>query len=140
MDKAPIRDYMSVFPQRIAPEQSLYEAHKIMRENKIRHLPVIARGKLVGIISMGDLHLMETLKGVDPGSVVVEEAMTAKPYAVGPEETLASVARTMADNKYGSAIVVDEGLVVGVFTTNDALRALAELLERRAPPRSRGKR
>ena len=128
----PIRSYMTVIPQRIAPDQTLSEAHKIMRENSIRHLPVIGGGRLVGILSMGDLHLVETLKDVDPETVPVEDAMTPKPYTVKPETPLATVVRTMAAHKYGSAVVVEKDIVVGVFTTNDALRVLADLLEGKA--------
>ena len=133
-----VGDYMSVIPQRIAPDQTLYEAHQVMRENRIRHLPVMDHGRLVGIVSMGDLHLLETLQDVDQKAVEVCDAMTAAPYTVTAVEPLATVARTMAENKYGSAIVVGGGDVVGVFTTNDALRALASLLEQKkpSPPRT----
>ena len=127
----PIRRYMTGLPQRIAPGQTLADAHQIMRKNRIRHLPVIDRGTLVGIISMGDLHLVETLQDVDPSEVPVEDAMTPRPYAVGPEEPLERVVARMESRKLGSAVVVEGGEVVGVFTTNDALRVLAELLEKK---------
>jgi CBS domain-containing protein len=66
--------------------------------------------------------------------------MSRDPYTTTPSAPLEEVARDMADRKYGSAVVVDHGKVVGLFTTVDALRALVVLLRggraRRASPRS----
>ena len=132
--------YMTVLPQFIAPDQKLIEAHKVMRSNRIRHLPVIDHGRLVGIVSMGDLHLMETLDPVDPEEDRVEDAMTADPYVVASDAPLEDVARTMAEHKYGSAIVLDRGEVKGIFTTIDALRALLDLLVHRGGKRTSGGR
>ncbi len=95
-----------------------------MRKHHIRHLPVLDGGKLVGVVSLGDLHLVETLAEVDPAKVRVEEAMSAEPYTVSPDTPVGDVAAEMAEHRYGCAIVVDEQKVVGVFTTVDALRAL----------------
>ena len=52
--------------------------------------------------------------------------MVPDPYEVTPEAPLAEVVATLLERRIGSAIVIDEGRVVGVFTTVDALRALAE--------------
>ena len=60
----------------------------------------------------------------------VETAMTADPYIVTPDTDLAEVAREMAARRCGSAIVVDRSSVVGVFTTVDALLALARFTAR----------
>jgi len=124
-----IRDHMTASPHTIGSEQSLSKAHEIMREHKVRHLPVLHGGKLAGMVTVRDLHLVETLKDVDPDSVRVEEAMTPDPYVVSPMASLHQVAEEMAARKLGSAIVVDAATVVGVFTTVDALHALARALE-----------
>jgi acetoin utilization protein AcuB len=50
---------------------------------------------------------------------------------VRPDTPVDEVAREMADRRYGCAVVIEGGKVVGVFTTTDALRALSELLDRR---------
>jgi acetoin utilization protein AcuB len=62
--------------------------------------------------------------------------MSADPYTVPPGTALEEVAAAMAERKLGSAIVVDRGSVIGLFTTVDALRALAALAGRR---RSKGR-
>jgi acetoin utilization protein AcuB len=128
MSQPTVRDYMSSSPITVGQTQSLAAAHRLMRENGIRHLPVLEGGELVGILSQRDLHLVETLRDVDPATVLVEEAMTPDPYTVGPRVHLTTVMRHMAEHRQGSAVVIDGGKVVGVFTTVDALRAAADLL------------
>ena len=127
-----IEKYMTRSPQTIDRDRTLHEAHFLMRHHRIRHLPVVDGGHLVGILSLGDLHLIETLRDVDPLEVKVDEAMTKDPYSVSPDAPLDAVADAMAERRIGSAVVVDEGGVVGVFTAVDALHAFAELLRDRA--------
>ena len=126
--KPTIRKYMTADPYTIGQEQTLAVAHKVMREHRVRHLPVLQGGKLVGVLSQRDLHLIETLRDVDQATTTVEEAMTMDVYVTSPSTPLEEVARTMSEHKYGSAVVVDRGKIVGVFTTIDALSALAQLL------------
>ena len=64
---------------------------------------------------------------VDPTNTLVEEAMTADPYIVEPEEPLTSVVAHMAEHKVGSAVVAHYGRLLGLFTTTDALRVLGVL-------------
>jgi acetoin utilization protein AcuB len=120
-----IADCMTRAPHSIGVEQSLETAHTMMRTHGIRHLPVLAGGKLVGLLSQRDLYLIETLDRLDTKTVRVDEAMSQEAYVVEPSEPLASVAATMAEKKLGCAVVMDHGKVVGVFTTVDALRLLA---------------
>lgn len=122
-----IREFMTVSPHTIAIERTLSDAHKLMREHGIRHLPVLEGGRLVGIVSQRDLHLIETLRDVDPAEVKVEEAMTQDVLEVDPSASVARVARTMAERKLGSAVVTRGGEIVGIFSTIDALYALATI-------------
>lgn len=126
-----IQHYMTTSPHSIGVDQTLAHAHKVMREHKIRHLPVLVGGKLVGMVTERDLHLVETLRDVDPKSVKVEDAMAATVYSVSPDAPLDEVVSEMAQNKYGSAVVLQNGKVVGIFTTVDVCRTLAELLHSR---------
>jgi acetoin utilization protein AcuB len=116
---------MTATPHTIGANQTLARAHALMRDNAIRHLPVLQGGKLVGIITDRDIHLVETLRDVEPNLVTVSDAMTASVYAVSPHTPLEDVAQTMAEHKYGSAVVMEHNKVVGIFTTVDACRALA---------------
>jgi len=126
---ATISRHMTSSPATIEAGRTLTEARRAMRRHGIRHLPVVAEGKLVGLLSLRDIHLLETLRGVDPETVTVDDAMTRSPYAVEPGASVEQVAQTLAENKWGSAVVVESGKVVGMFTTTDALRFLARLLK-----------
>ncbi len=112
-----VQKYMSYAPHTIGQKQTLATAHDMMREHRIRHLPVLEGGQLVGLISQRDLSLVESLKDVDPEQVCVEDAMSQTVYHVSPEAPLDEVAAEMAEHKYGSAVVMSNGKVVGMFTT-----------------------
>jgi acetoin utilization protein AcuB len=126
-----IQKYMTTTPHSIGSEQAIAKASSLMSEHRIRHLPVLHGGQLLGILSDRDVKLIESFRDVDPTKLSVEEAMTERPYTVGPNAPLDEVVRTMAAKKYGAAVIMDNHKVVGIFTTVDACRALAELLETR---------
>jgi acetoin utilization protein AcuB len=128
MKKLTVRKFMTPSPFTIGARQKLSVAHQMMRQHRIRHLPVLEGGKLVGMLTDRDMRLVETLRDVDPAEVDVDDAMTPEPYAIGPDTSLEWVAVEMAAKKYGSVVVVENGKVVGVFTTVDALHALTDLL------------
>jgi len=125
----PIREFMTPSPHSIGREQPLSVAHERMRKLGIRHLPVLDAGKLVGILSQRDALFIETLRDVDPATVPVEDAMSPDVYIVQPDTPLVDVANAMADHKYGCAVVTDGHKVVGIFTTVDAVRVLAGLVQ-----------
>ncbi len=128
MNTLKISDYMTKSPHTIGQEQTLSRAHEIMRQHSVRHLPVLHGGKLVGTVSLRDLDLTEGLDGVDPETVIVEEAMSAEPHVVGPDTSLKEVVDYLVDHGFGSAIVTEGKEVVGVFTAIDAMRGLRDLL------------
>ncbi|MGZ6143601.1 MAG: CBS domain-containing protein, partial [Myxococcales bacterium] len=105
----------------------LVAAHRLMQAHRIRHLPVVYGGRLVGVVSERDLYLLETVKSVDPRREPVEEAMTAFPFTVPRGADLGDVARQMWQHRYGSALVVEDGVLLGIFTRADALRALSDI-------------
>src|SRR5689334_10668554 len=114
----PMSRYMTRQPWTIRKDARMSQAHELMRAHRIRHLPVLDGGKLVGIVSDRDLHLIETLPDSDPDEVTVEEAMTDEVYAVGLGDPVDAAAERMAAHKYGCAVVVNrQGSVDGIFTT-----------------------
>ena len=126
-----IEKYLTPSPHAIGRDQPLTLAHAMLKKHRIRHLPVLDGGELVGLLSERDLQLIETFEGVDPKRVTIEEAMSTSVYAVTPETKLDQVLRAMAEQKYGCTVVIQNGRVVGVFTTVDVCRAFAESLETR---------
>lgn len=127
-----VGNYMSVQPFTIEVEQTLEKAERMMREHHIRHLPVLDRGSLVGILSDRDVKLVESLKDVDPSQVRIDEAYTPKPYVVSSDTSLEEVCETMANQKYGCAIVRQDQKLVGIFTWVDALNAFSDILKSRS--------
>lgn len=128
-----VADVMTPGPHSVSVNEPLLRAMSLMRDLRIRHLPVMRKGKLVGIVSDRDANLVTSLADAPAAEVTVEDAMTTNPYAVSPDTPLDEVAREMAERKIGSAVVMDGSTVIGVFTTTDALRALAECLGASAP-------
>ncbi|MDO9015387.1 MAG: chemotaxis protein CheB [Deltaproteobacteria bacterium] len=104
----------------VGREQTLAEAHDLMREGSLVVLPVLDRGALVGVVSRRDLDLLEPI--VEPASLVVADAMTRDVCAVPPDELIERVVARMSDDELGCVVVMDAGEVVGVLTSMDALR------------------
>jgi len=125
-----VLEFMTASPHTIAANRSLSAAAEVMREHHVRHLPVLDGGRIVGVVSERDILLVESLRGVSPTDVAVEEAMVQDVFTVPPDAPVGEVIETMMERKIGSAVVSDGARVVGVFTTIDALRALHSLLER----------
>ena len=129
-----VGDYMSRAPHVIDRGRSVREAAEVMRNNVIRHLPVVDGQRLVGIVSARDVRLVEASSDVSIDQIHVDWAIGAAPYVVTPATPLEEAAQLMAEKKCDAVAVVEEGCVVGVLTTIDALGALAELLRVRASP------
>ena len=123
-----VSKYMTVLPHSIGSDQTLEKAATMMREHRIRHLPVLSGGKLLGIVSQRDIELVRSFGATDAGGLRVSDAARDNVFTVAPDAKLNDVVRRMAGDKLGSALVVDNGKLVGIFTDTDALNALDELL------------
>ncbi len=110
---------------------TIADARQIMREQTLRHLPVVEDGKLVGMLSDRDVHILEACAHVDPSDARVREAMSI-PMTVEEGEPIDAVADRMAAERCNSAVVIGRGEIRGIFTVTDALVALAELVRRAA--------
>ena len=121
---AAVRKYMSTSPITIGPLAHRAEALALMRSKKIHHMPVVDGGRVLGLVTDGDLAELA------PGAkAAVRDLMTLRPYTVSPEALVEEVVRDMTVNKRGSAaVVVDNGRVVGMFTATDGLKAFADYL------------
>lgn len=124
-----ISDLMTKSVHTIGTSLSLADAAKMMNKHKIRHLPVLEQGALVGLLSDRDVQLVTSLSDLDPTCLLVEDAMSQAPWTVTPETPLLQVAQHMAETKIGSAVVMEHDKIVGVFTTTDGMRALSLLLQ-----------
>jgi len=126
-----VQKFMTYVPKTIGFDQPIAKASELMRKLHLRHLPVLKAGKLVGIITDRDINMVMSFRDVDAETMTVDEAYTPEPYFTKPSAPLNEVVAEMAEKKYGCALVVDNGKLVGIFTEIDAYKALSELLETR---------
>lgn len=138
MDKKHVSDIMTSPAVVVGPDTSVPAAIALMREKAIRHLPVVENGRLVGIISRGDLREVSFSEAVNADTyelhfllnrVKVGRLMTRKVFTVTPDAPLVHAAELMTDNKIAGLPVVDEaGSVVGIITESDLLKTLVRHL------------
>jgi acetoin utilization protein AcuB len=111
----------------IEPHRSPRSALLLMRTRHFRHLPVVAGGRLVGIVSDRDV------AGAESGTV--GDAMRRDVVTVTADTPVEVAARLMLDNKIGALPVLGAGRaeLVGIVSESDLFRALAQLLEGDVP-------
>lgn len=126
-----IQKYMTVQPYSITAAEPLSKAQQLFSKHGIRHLPVMEGDRIAGLLSDRDVKLALGSVGADASRQTAGDVCVSDPYVVDPDTHLSDVARTMASKHYGSAVVVQNGKLVGIFTTVDACRALAEIIETR---------
>lgn len=126
-----IREHMTNNPVTIACHKSVKEAAEVMKEHKFRHLPVMQGQQLVGILSHRDIALVEAIQSTDPARITVTEAMTPEPFVCGPDDALVEVAAKMVHSHIGAAIVQEQGELLGIYTTQDALRSVIEFADKK---------
>ena len=138
-----VRELMTPNPIVVKPDTSVPDALRLMRERKVRRLPVVdAQGRLVGIVSDKDLLHAEPSPATTLavweipellGKLKVEKVMTRDVITIGEETPLEEAARIMADKKIGGLPVMQGGNLVGIITETDLFKALLELLGGRRP-------
>jgi acetoin utilization protein AcuB len=133
-----VRDRMSKHPITITANVHVDEALKVMRDNKVRRLPVIDKdGRLVGIVSEMDLLYASPSPATSlsvyeihylMARITVQDVMTKEVISIGEDTPLEEAARVMVDNKIGGLPVVRDGTLVGIITETDLFKIFLELL------------
>jgi len=133
MNNQLVRNWMTSKPITITPQTTLPEAQQILFDHRIRRLPVVDRGKLVGILTLGDIREASpsdatTLSVYELNylldRLLVKDIMTVSPITVSPDDLIGEAARLMYENKIGGLPVVEEGELVGIITETDLCRLL----------------
>jgi acetoin utilization protein AcuB len=115
------------------PSASAAEAMGLCRTLGIRHLPVVERGRLVGLVSDRDLRDVSPPRGTADqentlGWVAVRDMMTTELVTIHPLDTIEHAAREIYDRKINCLPVVGEsGELAGIITSSDLMRTLVEL-------------
>lgn len=122
----------------VPPELHLDVAYRIMQRKRIRHLPVVAGGVLLGMLSDRDVLLRARM--LDDGAVLVPPtncgaAMTPSPMTCEVDATVDQVVRVMTERKIDAIpVVAGSGRLVGLVTTTDLLLLLINPGEARPLP------
>lgn len=139
-----VRDRMTRTPVTATPDTPFDEALRLMRERRVRRLPIVERdGRVVGIVSEKDLlnaapSPATTLSRYEINELLsrlrLRDLMTRQVITVTPDMPLEEAARIMADNKIGGLPVVDaQQQLVGIITETDIFRTMVEMLGARRP-------
>jgi len=122
---------MTPSPLTIEISSPLVQAQKVLAEKSIRHLPVMQNGSLVSVLSDRDINLaLVANHGLEQANdLKVEDVCTLEVYCVNADDLLADVVSNMAEKHIGSALVVEEGVLAGIFTATDACRHLGKVLQ-----------
>lgn len=129
-----VRRYMTREPYSIESTGSLSDARVVMDRHLVRHLPVIDGGRLVGIVTRRDIDALEHVPGIDLDHVEIARVMSA-PHYVWSETPIDEIAGLMARRKWDCVVVRGGSGIVGIFTENDALMALSDLVRVGTPAR-----
>lgn len=125
---------MTPFPWFIQVDDRIEQAVSLMREQDIRHLPVTRDGELVGIVTERDIQLAESMAAGSSGrELLVRDVCAFEPYVVDIGDRLDGVLLEMAGRRIGSALVVKQGKLAGIFTATDACRAFGDFLRAMFP-------
>ncbi|MCU0418112.1 MAG: CBS domain-containing protein [Cyclobacteriaceae bacterium] len=114
---------------------TLRDVRDLFRKEKIRHIPVLEKKKLIGIVSKNDINrlsfgaLFENQANADEGvldMLTIDQVMTAHPTVISPEVSIKEVAEIFATQDFHSLPVVENGTIVGIVTSTDVIRYLLE--------------
>lgn len=132
-----VRNWMSKNPITINEDDSMQYASSVMREKKVRMLPVLKKGELVGVISDSDLRRASasdaTMLDIHEllyliSKIKVGDIMTKKPISVLRDFTVEETAKLLMEKNISGAPVIDEnGRVVGIITRHDIFKILVSL-------------
>ncbi len=116
----------------LGPEASAHEAMGLCREKGIRHIPVVDKGRLVGLVSDRDLRdVSPSREGRDQESALawarLKDIMSTDLATISPLDTIDHVAQEIYDRKIGCLPVVDGQELVGIITSQDMMRTMIEL-------------
>ncbi|MBM4269896.1 MAG: CBS domain-containing protein [Deltaproteobacteria bacterium] len=142
-----VRDLMTTSVATLSVHDDLGLADDIMKQGRIRHLPVVDGARIVGIVSQRDLYRagLSCLLEIDPANMrgwlqtlAVRDLMTDQVECIGPDESVRSAAEQMLASKVGCLPVVEDGRLVGILSETDCVAYLVRVLNvdevRRALP------
>lgn len=110
----------------IGPEATVFDAIALMAEKNIGALPVLARGKLVGIITERDYTRKVILKGKSSRESAVKDIMTGALLLAASDDPIAGCMKTMTERRVRHLPVVEDGKLIGILSMGDVVRWVME--------------
>lgn len=129
-----VRELMTTDVATIGRNDELTIGDDIMKMKRLRHLPVVEEGRLVGMLTQRDLFHAALSTALNFGekaqkeflkTVVVKEVMTEEVLTIDPGADVKKAARLLIEHKIGCLPVVENGKLVGLVTETDLLRVIA---------------
>ncbi len=129
-----VNDLMTIIPNTVTPRSTLRQVIELMKIQSCRQLPVLDKGKLVGIITDRDVRLVMNSPLVLHGrwqdeeildNITAENCMTPDPMTVTADTPAYQAASMLGSYKFGALPVVDDGELVGIITVTDFLNYFA---------------
>ena len=121
----------------VTKDQPMTAAKKLLKENRIRHLPVVEGKKLVGLVTNMDIRKAEASPAASLHNfevdylldkIDVEDIMTRNVMTVSPDTSVEEAATVLHHNKIGCLPVVENGDLVGILTEEDVMEILIEVM------------
>jgi CBS domain-containing protein len=131
MRKIPtIKDIMTPFPYTISASETVREAKLFMAKHSIRHLPVVSKNQLVGILTDRDIKLSQAVSKDEnfDQKYLVDEICLYDVYVVPGPTSAVKVLEYMATNRIGSTLITANEKLIGIFTGTDACRSFSQFL------------
>ena len=137
-----VRDFMTSHPITITQDTPIFQALEIIKKHKVRHLPVLKDGRIVGLVTERGLLTVSpspatTLSVYELNyvlaKVTVREAMVKNPVTVAPDCPIEEAGQLMWEKRIGSLLVTDGERLVGILTQTDMIEAVVRLLGLRKP-------
>lgn len=133
---APVKEIMNTGFQTISPNEYLSKAEKMFFANKLKHLPVVRAGKLVGIITHTDIKRMSFANTFDEAEAEIDssifsmlkvgQVMTSKPFTLPSSTSIREVAEVLAKKEFRTIPIVDGEELVGMISTKDLIKYFLE--------------
>lgn len=132
-----VKQWMKSEVLTVGPEDTIGTAEQLLKQHKIRRLPVVHEGVLVGVVSPNDLEkVMPSILDAEGASeeaflsanTEIRTVMTASPITVCSDDTLAAAARKMRHHKIDGLPVVDNGRLMGIISITDILDAFLVIM------------
>jgi len=118
-----VRELMTTEPVTVEPNATLGEVATLMKQEDCGSIPVVEKGRLVGIVTDRDIVIRGIAAGSDPRTQRVSAIMSADPVTIGPGDDLTEAERVMADRQIRRLPVVEDGKLVGIIVTAQVARA-----------------